>query len=64
MHLKINVLNNQGHCCGKRKQTHALHRHFMLMGILSGAAIHAYATPTTVSAGRTTLRCSPICFCG
>ena len=23
---------------------------FMLMGILSGAAIHAYATPTTISA--------------
>ncbi|MDQ6191468.1 hypothetical protein M3O75_16090 [Klebsiella pneumoniae] len=37
---------------------------FMLMGILSGAAIHAYATPTTVSAWRTILRCSPICFCG
>ncbi len=26
------MLNNQGHCCGKRKQTHALHRHFYADG--------------------------------
>ena len=50
MHLKINVLNNQGHCCGKRNKAPLFIVIFMLMGILSGAAIHAYATPTTVSA--------------
>lgn len=37
---------------------------FMLMGILSGAAIHAYATPTTVSAWADNITLLTDSFCG
>ncbi len=51
MHLKINELNNQGVIAVANANKLTLFIVvFMLMGILSGAAIHAYATPTTVSA--------------